>query len=317
MKATTLYDTKIARSLQKNWKKVVPVCVLILFVAGWSARAQELDCQVKLDMSQVSNSNVDYLKNLKSDIESYINDYHWTTDKFQEDERIKFNIQIIINSVDNNYNVKATLVLQSQRPIYNTVSQTPILVISDDWSFNYPPNKSIVHDEFQYDNIASMLDFYSYLVLGFDYDTFSQMGGTPYFTKAQKVVDLAQGVGAGGGWSSSSGPRSRYTLITDLLNPNYSGLRKYNYIYHRKGLDMFTINADEARQNILQALTILNEAQRTTTDNYPFDLIFNTKYKEYVSVFQEAKLDLRLQVYRLLTQMDTGHITEYDKLKGG
>jgi len=127
MKATTLYDTKIARSLQKNWKKVVSVCVLILFVAGWSARAQELDCQVKLDMSQVSNSNVDYLKNLKSDIESYINDYHWTTDKFQEDERIKFNIQIIINSVDNNYNVKATLVLQSQRPIYNTVSQTPIL----------------------------------------------------------------------------------------------------------------------------------------------------------------------------------------------
>ena len=317
MKASTLYDTKLGQSLQNDWKKIVYLSFLILLIGGWSARAQELDCKVSLDMSQVNSSNLDYLNNLKSAIESYINDYHWTSDKFQDYERIKFNIQVIINQVDNNYNVKATLVIQSQRPIYNTVSHTPILVLSDDWNFNYPPNKSIVHDQFQYDDIASMLDYYSYLVLGFDYDTFSLMGGTPYFTKAQKVVDLAQGVGAGGGWSSSSGPRSRYTLVTDLLNPNYAGIRKYNYIYHRKGLDMFTLNAEKARQNILQALNILYQTQQNTTDNYPFDLIFNTKYKEYVSVFQDAKVDTRLEVYRLLTKMDTGHITEYDKLKGG
>ncbi len=317
MKASTLYDTQLRRSLQNDWKKIVYLSFLILLIGGWNARAQELDCTVSLDMSQVNSSNVDYLNNLKPAIESYINDYHWTSDKFQDYERIKFNIQVIINQVDNNYNVKATLVLQSQRPIYNTVSQTPILVLSDDWNFSYRPNRSIVHDEFQYDDIASMLDYYSYLVLGFDYDSFSLMGGTPYFTKAQKVVDLAQGVGAGGGWSSSSGPRSRYTLITNLLNPNYAGIRKYNYIYHRKGLDMFTINAEKARENILQALNILYQTQQNTTENYPFDLIFNTKYKEYVSVFHDAKVDQRLEVYRLLTKMDTGHITEYDKLKGG
>ncbi len=317
MKAVLLYDTLVACSLQKNWKKMALLFLAVWMGWAWNARAQEFDCTVTVDMSQVNSTNLDYLKDLKPAIESYVNDYHWTTDQFQKDERIKFSIQIIINEVDDNHNVKSTIVLQSLRPIYNTVTQTPILLISDPWNFTYPPNKDIVHEQFQYDNVASVLDYYCYLVLGFDYDTFSSLGGTPYFKKARKVVDLAEGVGASGGWSSSSGPRSKYSLITDLLSPNYAGLRKYEYIYHRKGLDMFTLDTDQARVNILQALNMLRDAQRTTTDSYPFDLIFNCKYKEYVAVFKDAKLDQRLEVYRLLTKMDTGHISEYDKLKGG
>ncbi|HKJ45882.1 MAG TPA: DUF4835 family protein [Balneolales bacterium] len=276
--------------------------------------AQELKCDVTIDKSKISSSNIDYIGQLKSAIEDYINNHNWTDDRFQDEERIHFNMQVILNSVDNNYNFKANVVISSERPIYNTVSTTPVVIISDNWDFNYTPNSSVVHDEFQFNDVASFLDFYSYIILGYDYDTFSRLGGSPYFKKARKIVDIAQSAG-GSGWSSSSGPRSRYSLVSDLLDPNYEDLRKAIYIYHRQGLDLFTSNTEKARSNVADALKLIQNAQNKTTDNYLFDLFFNTKFREIVSIFQDAPQSQRLDVYNLLTTIDSGHISEYDKLK--
>lgn len=276
--------------------------------------AQEFKCSVTVDKSKINSTSLDYLKSLKSIIEDYFNNYSWTNDHFQDEERIKFNLQIILNSVDNSYNFSATAIFSSTRPIYNTVSSTPVIIVSDNWNFNYPPNKTLIHNQFQFDDMASFLDFYAYIILGYDYDTFSSLGGTPYFKKARGILDLAQSAG-GGGWSSSAGQQSRYTLITDLLDPNYEDLRKAYYIYHLKGLDLFTTDATKARSNILEAFKLIQDAQRSTTTSYPFDLVFNTKFREFVSVFADANLQNKLAAYRILIDIDPGHISEYDKLK--
>jgi len=295
-------------------KTAAGVVLLLLFLLPLRSKAQELDCKVTIDKSKISSSSINYIDNLKSAIEDYINNHNWTNDRFQDQEKIHFNMQIILNSVDNNYNFKASVVLSSQRPIYNTVSTTPVIIISDQWNFNYTPNSSIVHDEFQFNDIASFLDFYSYIILGYDYDTFSSLGGTPYFQKARKVVDIAQSA-SGSGWSSSAGTRSRYALVTDLLDPNYEDLRKAIYIYHRHGLDLFTLNTEKARSNVMDALKLIQKAENQTTDTYLFDLFFNTKYNEIVSIFKDAKQDERLKAYNLLTDIDQGHISAYDRLK--
>lgn len=289
------------------------VAVFTSIIPG-KVMAQEFKCTVTVDKSKINSTSLDYLNSLKSVIEDYYNNYSWTSDHFQDEERIKFNLQIILNSVDNNYNFSATAIFSSTRPIYNTVSSTPVIIISDNWNFNYPPNKTLIHNQFQFDDMASFLDFYAYIVLGYDYDTFSSLGGTPYFKKARGILDLAQSAG-GAGWSSSGGSQSRYTLITDLLDPNYEDLRKASYIYHLKGLDLFTTDANKARANILDAFKLIQDAQRKTTTSYPFDLLFNTKFREFVSVFADADLQQKLTAYRILIDIDPGHISEYDKLK--
>lgn len=299
----------------RHWlMQIFSILLVIMALSVTGARGQELDCTVSVDKSKINSTSLDYLSSLKSAVEDYFNNYSWTKDQFQPEERIKFNMQIILNSVDNNYNYTATVIFQSTRPIYNTVSSTPVILISDSWSFNYPPNKTLVHSQFQYDDMASFLDFYAYVILGYDYDTFSSLGGTPYFKKARHVLDLAQSAN-GVGWSANGGSQSRYTLITDLLDPNYTDLRKAMYLYHRKGLDLFTINVQKARANILQAFKLIQDAQNNTTSTYPFDLLFNTKYKEFVAVFKGADLEERLAAYRLLVNIDPSHLSEYDKLK--
>ncbi|MCH8556695.1 MAG: DUF4835 family protein [Balneolia bacterium] len=278
--------------------------------------AQEIKARVDLNTSQVSSSDYDYLQELRTLIEEYVNNNRWTEDTFQEDERIEVDIRITLVNADNNANFEANLIIQSFRPIYNTLTKTPLLIINDsNWRFNYPRNRSITRDDFQYDDIASVIDFYMYVVLAYDYDSFSELGGTPHLRSAENIVNVAQSSPGAAGWTSVGTRRNRNGLITQLTNPNYSGFRVAMYKYHRLGLDQFTINTDRARQNIIESFELLEETRRQTTERYLFDLMFSAKHREFTAAFMDAELSERLEAYNLLVQLDNSHISEYEKLQ--
>lgn len=295
-----------------------PVCLLLVsgLLLPASLKAQEINANIELNTSQISSSDYDYLGDLKQLVERYINETRWTDDRFEEEERIEVNILINLIDADNSANFDANIVVQLFRPIYNTIAKTPVLIINDtNWRFNFTRNRNILRDDNQYDDIASVLDFYMYIILGYDYDTFSELGGSPYFSKAQDILNVAQSTGGATGWTSMGSRRSRNGLITQLQNPNYEGFRRALYTYHRLGLDQFTINTTRARERIFDALEMLRETRRQTAERYLFDLFFATKHKEFTAAFMDAELDERLEVYNLLVDMDNSHISEYEKLQ--
>ena len=69
----------------------------------------------------------------------------------------------------------------------------------------------------------------------------------PLFTDKPRIfLEIAAGVGALG-WTTGTGTRrNRHYLITGLTDPAQEGLRKAIYQYHRRGLDIFTLNPDQA-----------------------------------------------------------------------
>lgn len=302
-------------------KRFTTACLLSVLTILMAANApmlnaQEIRAHVDLNTRQISSSDFDYLPQLKSMIEEYINDRRWTDDTFLEEERIEVRLTIDLLSADANANFEANLVIQAFRPIYNTLNKTLLVLINDNtWRFNFTRGRNILFDLQQYDDIASIIDFYMYLILGYDYDSFSELGGTRYFQLAQNVVNVAQSGGGGTGWSATGSRRSKHQLVTQLNNPAYENIRKAFYIYHRHGLDLFTINTERARQNVLQAYQLLLDAKRQTTEQYLFDILFQTKYREFTSIFVDAELNKRLEAYNLLIDLDSGRISEYDKLQ--
>ncbi|MDX1618873.1 MAG: DUF4835 family protein [Balneolaceae bacterium] len=286
---------------------------LVLFTA---TNGQELEIDVTVDRSQVNNTSLNFLDELPREIETYLNDHDWIEANFREMERITGEMQIVLLSVDYNFNFQANIVVRTQRPIYNTLRQTTVFLYNDNsWAFNYTPNRSLIHDELQFDGITTLLDFYAYIILGYDFDSFSELGGTSYFTQAQNLVALAQTT-ASTGWSRTSGTRrNRAQLIADLLNPSYEGLRRANYIYHRQGLDRFTSDAEEARRRVIEALRLIRDSRRTATDDALFDIFFNAKYREIVSIFEDAPPSVRLEAYNLLADIDQSHLSVYEKLQ--
>ena len=293
--------------------------ILLLFsllATYTSAGAQEINATVQVDRSRINNTSLNYLDNFAGEIESYINDYTWSNDTFQSHEQINVMMQINLTGTSGDFSFDANVVIRAMRPIYNSTQQTTVFLYNDEnWTFNYTPNRGFVHDKLQFDAISTFLDFYAYVILGFDYDSFSELGGSALFSEAQNIVSQAQTSNSAGWQRSASVPRNRAQLMADLLNPNYEPLRRAWYVYHRKGLDLFLENPTQARDNVLQALQMLQNAQRQTTSNLLFDTVFNAKYREITSIFQDAPTDIRLKAFNILSEIDPAHLSDYRTLQ--
>ncbi|TNE73076.1 DUF4835 family protein [bacterium] len=303
------------KSNQEFVKKTYFLTLLsLLFLSAFSVKAQEFAAKVELNKERINRTGIDHINELPKQIEDYFNNFKWTDQKFLEQERLNCTIQINLNEVSESLTFSASIIIQLNRPIYGTTQSTPILVLVDNaWSFNYQPNRVFIHDEFQFDEIASLLDYYAYLMLAFDADTFAPLGGTPFFNKANNLYNLANTTSALG-WTRTT-RQGRAVLIEAMINPTYEGLRNAQYTYHRLGLDMFNEDVDEARKSITNALLSINDNRKVITELYPFDLFFNSKYREITAVFKDADPSMKLNIYTLLVEMDPSHISKYDELK--
>lgn len=301
-------------------KKVFPLKIYLfvtLFLLPLNLFAQEFDCDVIVDVKNLDGTSFDYVKAaLEIDIEDYINEYRWTEVEFTEQERITCQISIVLTSGNQDFNFSAETILSARRPIYNTTTETTTLIVADQsWQFSYPEGRSLIHDELQFEGLTGFIDYYMYLLLGYDFDSFSPLGGTIYFEKAQNMVDLAQNEQTIGWTRNSNNQRNRFVLITDLLNTNYQPLRNAIYTYHRLGLDVFTQSPESARQQVLAALKEIQAAKRRSTSNFLYDLFFDTKSREITNIFIDADSRVKLEAYNILRETDQGHLTEYDQLQ--
>lgn len=291
-------------------------CFLIFILCSNEVYAQEFNCEVSINDEQISNASFNYKDEIQNRIRDYLNEFRWTEVTFLEEERIKCSIQIFLESTNSNFDFSGRIVFNARRPIYNTISETNTLILSDNLlQFNYPQGKSLIHDELQFDDLTAVLDYYAYLILGFDFDSFSELGGTNYFLKAQRVVDIAQSSNSLGWTRTANNRRNRSTLIADLINQNYEPLRQAYYMYHRRGLDVFLANNDRAYDNMIEALTLIRDNKRRSTSNYVYDVFFDTKSKEIASFFGEAPQNIRLDAYNILSETDQGHLSDYSRLQ--
>lgn len=277
-------------------------------------RAQELNCTVRVNISKLSGSDYTFLQEFEQRVDEYLNQRRWTNDDYREFERIDCQVQINFEEALSLTTFRAGLVLGTRRPIYGTPQTTTVVQLRDDgWEFGYSQGTPLSTDQERYDPITSVLNFYVYLMLGYDYDTFSEFGGTPHFEAARRIAERAQSQNAQG-WSEVGGNRGRLDLVTQLMEPTFRPLRQTYFNYHFGALDRFTREPEVARQLVyerLEALLALYELQGRT---YAVDLFFNTKYTELAAIFMQSQLSN--QAYALLSRLDSSHMSEYNKLVG-
>ncbi|MCS3756693.1 DUF4835 family protein [Salinibacter ruber] len=297
----------------------IPAAVWGLAVLGTlllasPADGQELRCRVQIDDSQISGaeSEFDFLDDLERQIREYMNQRSWTDDAFLPHERISCSLQIVLQESISLSEFRARLVVTTRRPIYGTSQSSVVARVNDpEWRFEYSRGSSLNHDLDRYDPLTSVLDFYAYLILGYDYDTFSPLGGTPFFDRAQTVADQAEGSGDPG-WSSVGTQQTRVQLLSNLRAQRHEPLRRVYYKYHRKGLDRFVQETEAARKTLMEVLRTLRTLRDRLSQSYALNLFFATKNQELTAIFEES--DLEGQAQGLLVQMDPSHSSQYNRL---
>ncbi|MCS3669077.1 DUF4835 family protein [Salinibacter ruber] len=290
------------------------LAVLGTLLLASPADGQELRCRVQIDDSQISGaeSEFDFLDDLERQIREYMNQRSWTDDAFLPHERISCSLQIVLQESISLSEFRARLVVTTRRPIYGTSQSSVVARVNDpEWRFEYSRGSSLNHDLDRYDPLTSVLDFYAYLILGYDYDTFSPLGGTPFFDRAQTVADQAEGSGDPG-WSSVGTQQTRVQLLSNLRAQRHEPLRRVYYKYHRKGLDRFVQETEAARKTLMEVLRTLRTLRDRLSQSYALNLFFATKNQELTAIFEES--DLEGQAQGLLVQMDPSHSSQYNRL---
>ena len=282
--------------------------VFLIFngLVGGVACAQELNFKVIINADQIQTSDRAVFTDMERAFANFLNTRKWTTDNFQNYEKINCTLFLNITKMPAIGNFTANAQITVARPVFNTNYETVLFNFADrEWEFEYIESQPLEYNDNSYiSNLTSMLAFYAYIVLGMDYDSFSELGGTPYFQKALTVVNNAQPANRPG-WQSLGSVRNRNALIENLINNQMVELRKNTYRYHRLALDSFEKTPDQSRQLVLEVLQNVKKVWTIFPTSILVISFFDTKATELVNLFSEGNLQVRREAYDILTTLDS------------
>src|SRR5438309_11999099 len=108
-----------------------------LFFTCLGLTAQELNCTVTINTSQIQSSDKKIYETMQTQLKEFMNQRRWTSDQFLNQERIDCSILINITDRPSTDQFKATMTINSRRPIYKSSYNSTILNYQDnDFNFN-------------------------------------------------------------------------------------------------------------------------------------------------------------------------------------
>ena len=289
--------------------------VMSLFVFAVFCQAQELNCTVTINSDQVQGTNKSVFNTLQKSMSEFINNRKWTELTYANTERIECTMNIIVKKVDGDV-FTAEIQIQSRRPIYNSNYNSPLFNFKDnDYTFNYKEFDQLeINANTITSNLTAVLAYYSYLIIGYDMDSYSRLGGTPLFQSAESIVNAAQGSDLGKGWKAFETNKNRYALINNLLDEAFKKYRNFFYEYHRLGLDEMTTNATNARGRIVEGLPLLREANRARPSAIVISSFLDAKNDELINIFSKATSKEKTDAVQVLSDINPTQTSRYEQI---
>ncbi|HVN58761.1 MAG TPA: DUF4835 family protein [Bacteroidales bacterium] len=304
--------------LIRNYKYCL---ISLLILTSSKAYPQELLCNVQISAQKIQGSNRQIFISMQKDVYDFMNGMVWSNMVVSYAEKIECNILINLTDQLSADEFKGTIQIQLKRPVFNTTYNSTLLnFIDNSFQFRYVEFQPLEFDpNVHRSNLVSVLAYYAYMILGFDGDSFSPEGGTPFFQIAEKIVNNAQNAPEQG-WKPYDGSRNRnrYWLVKNILNKEYAGVRQFIYDYHLNGLDKMESKVTEARTNIVESLRLLQDVYRKKPDPflYFFQIVLDAKSDEIVNIFTEAFPEEKGRVVQILTEIDPANKVKYSKITG-
>ena len=299
--------------------------LLILVVAFKISSAQELKANITVVSNQVGNNvSQNVFRTLQTALNNFINTRKWTPDNFQQNERIECSFFLNLQPTGDLNVYNASLTIQAARPVYNTSYLSPIINFKDEnVIFKYVEFQQLEFNENRISgsdalvsNLTAVIAYYAYMILAFDYDSFSPRGGDPYFQKAQNIINNAPDGRGISGWKAFDGVRNRYWLVENMLNSRYTIMHDVYYNYYRLGMDKLYEDENAARVEVLNVLNLLNNFNTDNPNKMINQFFFQGKSTELIKIFSKAPQQDKARASELLQKMDITNAPKYkDELK--
>lgn len=293
-------------------------CLIAIFLTANCIQAQELDFKVTVNPGKATKTDAAVFSSLETAIKDLVNNRDWIADEFQSDERIKGSIQLTITQDVTANSFEADLAIQATRPVYGSTYQTALLNhVDKQVRFNFEQFEPLIYTPNTFnDNLSSIISFYVFVILGMDYDTFSPLGGNPYFSLALEVVNAIppQAAESAGGWTSLDGNRNRFWIIDNMLNPRIKPFRRAMYDYHRQGLDLMSSDTETGKATMITAIDAIQEVNLAYPNSMILQMFANTKAEEVIEIFKVGGKDQKTKISQLMAKIDPSRANKYRQL---
>ncbi|HHM02953.1 MAG TPA: DUF4835 family protein [Caldithrix abyssi] len=268
------------------------IFLFVSFLALTGVKAQVLNVRVKLEYDHLNDDEKQNLVGLADKIDSYFNNYDWVDDEYETD--VDCSVTIIIETVTDKtfeklYKAQFVINSSSGENFYDRV-----------WEFPYERSRGLSHNSGQFDPLTHFLDFYAYMVLAGELDTYDLLQGTPYYDKALDIANLALLSQYSRGWSARAEDVQKITSIRTrplrVVKPDF-----FEALYeYEEG------NFDAAYKLALKVYEGIREVYKQQPNNKYLRLFFEAHHKEIAALFQD-----HADILNALVDIDSKHRETY------
>lgn len=290
--------------------------------------AQELNARVTVNSSRVGTTvNKNTFLTLQTALNNFVNNKKWTTDNFLPNEKIDCYFLLNLQPTADADVYNASLTIQSARPIFNATYISPIINFQDvDITFKYVQYQQLDFNESRISgtdplvsNLSALFAYYAYLIIGFNYDSYAQRAGVPYFQKAENIVNNAPESRGIIGWKTFDGAhstRNRYWLVNNIQDSRYAIMHDVYYSYYRKAFDKLYDDETTARAEMLNVLNLLSNFNNDNVNTMINQFFLQGKTNELINIFSKSPPQDKARASEILQKIDLTNATRYkDELK--
>jgi len=296
--------------------------ILLLSVfALWTASSfsQELNFNVQVKAPRLLNADPKVFQTLEKDVREFLNNTKWTEDEYEDFEKIEGNLNITITEDASTTSFTADIFVQSLRPVYNSSHKTQIMNLVDNGvSFTYNEAQPIEDNAQSYvDPLSSVLTYYVFMILAYDYDSFSPFGGDPYYNIAQNVVSAIPTTNSAvaRGWQALGNRRNRYWKVENMLNPKVRPMRQAIYEYHLISLDKMHEDVDKSKAVMVSALNTIQQVNNIYPNSAAVQMFADSKRNEIIEIFKGSSKGQQKKVYDIMVKIDPAQASQYNPLR--
>ncbi len=266
--------------------------LLIIAISAGISFAQVLNVTASVEYGHLPDDEQETLVNLAEKIEQYFNSYEWVDDEYETD--VVCNIKVIIETV--------------QKKTFEKIYKTQFLISSESgenfydkvWEFPYEDSFPLNHSKGMFDPMTHFLDFYAFMVLAGELDTYGLLLGTPLYDKALDIASQGVLSDYARGWSSRNEELQKITHIrTRPLREAKPDFFEALYLYDEG-------NYIEAYKYAKRVFTAISKVQDNQPNNRYLRIFFEAHYKELAKLFSGKHDELEA-----LVEFDSKHRETY------
>ncbi|MDO4789384.1 MAG: DUF4835 family protein [Porphyromonas sp.] len=234
-----------------------------------SAQSQAQFFSVRVDASALPAHQKQAVSSLERESLNYLN---------REEQKIEVPIPMAVLTIYprqvSSSRFTADITLEVRRPVYHSSAYTTLFKWYDkDVLFDYQPSRTLIaYGQEPTSQLEALLSFYKEMALGLWLSGFEEKGGVAHLQRAAAIAKYASSHSDWNGWEVQILSKNRFALATELSEQ----LLIPWYLYHRKGLDRFVDDPEQAKEEIKRSLEALEAS---------------TERGSWLWIWEDAKVD--------------------------